>query len=170
MGDHEAHVSVDRLFEEAIALERAAKKHYRYFSDLFAHYAEIADFWKMMAEEEEGHALKLESVRNSLPQYILSDVADQTLVRDFQQCVRLMDRLTAERIQTLDDAYEAANELEFSEVNSVYHYIVTHFLTDEDRVVITRREIMEHQQRLVYFENTFGDKIFRRGIYVKENT
>ena len=65
-----------RLFELAIAAEKAAEELYRGLEAKFAHHEDVADFWREYAGEEVMHAAWLERLRDSLAPERLSAPAD----------------------------------------------------------------------------------------------
>ena len=68
--------TVGKLFDYAIELERAAETLYRQLEKMFAHYPEVALFWKHYADEENGHASYLERIRAGVDADRLSRPAD----------------------------------------------------------------------------------------------
>ena len=69
-------------------------------------------------------------------------------------------------IRTLEDAYQLANELENSEINTIYATLVEDFLEKEDRRRFLKSELDIHFQTIIEFAKIF-DKTKRQGCIIK---
>lgn len=123
--------TVAKLFEYAISLERGAETLYRELERMFASYPEIASFWKHYADEEKGHASYLERVRVNVDANRLSAKADDDILRKVHRCLAEASAARLVNIKTLEDAYQLAVELENSETNAVFEFVILNFSTDE---------------------------------------
>ena len=123
--------TVGKLFEYAIELEKAAETLYRKLEEMFAPYPEVALFWKHYADEEHGHASYLERIRAGVVEDRLSRPADGVILQKVRQCLDTASRTGLESIETLEDAYQLATELENSETNAVFEFMIINFSTDE---------------------------------------
>jgi hypothetical protein len=63
--------------------------------------------------------------------------------------------IRSEKITTLDDAYELANRLESSEINSVFQMLVLDKLDPDTRRELLRSQFEEHVARLAELRRTF---------------
>jgi hypothetical protein len=70
-------------------------------------------------------------------------------------------------IETLDDAYELAHGLEFSEVNTIFAFLAGEYVPSEHRKEFVRVEITRHLEKLTHFGENFGEKDWRIGIKVR---
>ena len=70
-------------------------------------------------------------------------------------------------IHTLEDAYETAHEVEYSEVNALFVLLAQRFIVQEDRKKIYLAEIREHMAKLNKFTKLFGDSRWRKDINIK---
>lgn len=123
--------TVARLFEYSIALERAAETLYRQLEKMFAVDPELALFWKRYADEEAGHALYLEHVRADVDASRLAQPADVDMMRKVRHCLKVASPDALRKIKTLEDAYELATELENSETNAIFEFVILSFSTEE---------------------------------------
>jgi len=55
--------TVDKLFDYAIELERAAETLYRQMGKLFVQQRDVVQYWEHYADEERGHASYLERTK-----------------------------------------------------------------------------------------------------------
>jgi len=123
--------TLGKLFEYAIELEKAAETLYNQMAKMFAHHPDVAKFWSHYANEEKGHASFLERIKSGVSAERLSSPADGNMVEDVKKCLILSSQNSLSGIQNLDDAYQLATELENSETNSIFEFIVVNFSTDE---------------------------------------
>lgn len=123
--------TVGKLFEYAIELERATETLYRKLEGMFVQYPEVALFWKHYADEENGHASYLERIRTGVDADRLSRPADGVILQKVRQCLDTASRTGLERIENLEDAHQLATELENSETNTIFEFMIVNFSTDE---------------------------------------
>ena len=156
------HNSIQALFEYSIAAENYAEQMYRRFEEMFAAEPKIAACWLRYAAEEHGHASWLEKLLGGLPAEARTAPANTEMLETARHLVAVpLDKVLAQ-IQTLDDAYELAHELEYSEVNTVFEFLLTTFGRDMQTAQFVRKQLGDHVARL---ENEFPDPFtsaFRR--------
>ena len=70
----------------------------------------------------------------------------------------------------LNDAYEVAHELEFSEINGIFKFLTIEVITSEERSKFMRDEITKHERKLLDFGDTFGDKTWRMQIAIQQSS
>ncbi len=137
------------LFKLAIAAEKAAEELYLGLGAKFAHQPEVAGFWRDYAQEEVEHTRWLESAREKSRPDQLSAPADSSILEDAHNLLQVSPQDALEQIKTLEDAYQLANELENSEINVVFEFIITHFTSDEGARSFLRTQLRSHIARLV---------------------
>jgi hypothetical protein len=67
-------------------------------------------------------------------------------------------------IKNLDDAYEIAHQLEFNEINTIFKFLANEVVPNNDRRGLLLSTLQEHQDKLMNFNENFGDRAWRRGI------
>jgi hypothetical protein len=72
-------------------------------------------------------------------------------------------------IKTLQEAYEVTNELEHSETNTVFEFLISYFAEDEQTQIFLRTQLRDHVGRLMIdFPKRLGTSTLRRGIQAME--
>jgi rubrerythrin len=140
--------TVARLFELAIEMEKAAEALYRDFEAGFAHQQQAADFWRVYATEEAGHARWLERFRNQLSVEQLSAPADPQMLQKARQALRLYEQNKSRQAGSLYDAYQIASELESGEINVVFEFLVNHSPEEENTQDFLRAQLRIHVNKL----------------------
>ena len=138
--------TVSELFELAIAAEKAAEELYRRLEKKFAHHQEVADFWRKYAAEEVGHAHWLERLRDALNPDQLSAPADPFVLKDAHKVLQFSVENRLNDIKNLEDAYQLVNELENSETNAIFEFLITNFSSDEETVLSENPTGRPHRQ------------------------
>ena len=156
--------SVKQLFGMAIAIELTAADFYDSLSQRFAHEVDVSDFWHQLSLDEKAHAAALENARDRLTAETLAQSPDDQLARRVVEAHRQIDGLTAAPINTLDDAYELAHDIEFSEVNAIFKVLATEMVPVETHRQFVLDQIETHQKRLLTFGAAFGDRAWRRQV------
>jgi rubrerythrin len=159
--------TVGKLFEQAIQLERAAESLYGQLEKMFAPYPEVALFWKHYADEEEGHADYLERIREKVDLKRLSRQADGAMLQKVQHCLEYASQKRLADVKTLEDAYQLAVELENSETNAVFEFMIVNFSTEELSKVhqFLRTQLRIHAARLENdFPSQYRSEIARQGV------
>ena len=123
--------TISELFDYAVKLERATETLYRACEKLFAHSPEVALFWKRYGDEENGHALYLERIKANLEAERLAAPADVKMIWAARECLMASSLERLDQVQNLEDAYQLALELENSETNSIFEFMVHNFSKDE---------------------------------------
>jgi rubrerythrin len=165
--------TVGELFEYAIALEKAAETVYTEFGNMFAHSPEVAAFWRSYADEERGHASYLERIKGKVDGTRLSYQADVTILEKVHSCLRKISSTQLATMRTLQDAFELATELENSETNTIFEFMIMNFTTDElaESHKFLRTQLSSHIAKLENgFPTEYKSRIARQGMLVKENS
>ena len=159
--------TIEAIFERAIEIEHKAATIYTEFSQLFSHMPKITVFWQGMTEDEKRHMAALQDVRKSLTNEQLQSPCDKNISEKVAEIHRLLSKDLTASINNLDDAYELANELEFSEVNAIFKFLAAEFVPSEQRIQLVASEIKQHQQKLLDFFENFGDRNWRKEISIR---
>ena len=161
--------TVTELFELAIAAEKAAKELYNGLEAKFAHHQEVADFWGKYAAEEAGHAQWLEHLRDTSSPEQLSVPADPLILKDAHKILQFSVENSLKNIKNLEDAYQLVNELENSETNAVFEFLITNFSSDEETQSFLRSQLKDHIAKLmIKFPTQFKSATRRRAIETLE--
>lgn len=160
--------TVAELFEYAIALERAAQALYEQLERMFASHPEVALFWRHYADEENGHALYLERIRADVGASRLIQPADDDMMQKVRQCLEQASPARLANIKTLEDAHQLATELENSETNTIFEFIILNFSTDElaKSHSFLRTQLNTHIARLENdFPNPYKSRTARQNVF-----
>jgi hypothetical protein len=107
--------------------------------------------------DEALHAKALQDIRDTLAAEQLDLPADRSLIlkarRELQDFAVKCDFAA---IRTLDDAYEIAYDLEYSEVNAVFQAIIGESVPSDVRLKFVT-QIREHVSKLEDFSKTIAD-------------
>ena len=136
------------LFEMSIAAERAAETLYRGFQAQFAHHPAAADFWAAYAAEEIMHARWIERLRDEQTPEQLATPAHPRVLRQARLALAFSVEEALQEIETLEDAYQRANELESAETNAIFDFLITNFSTDPKTQAFLRAQLKDHVAKL----------------------
>ena len=157
--------TIAQLFALAIEVERAAERLYRGLEAKFASHPEIAGFWRQYADEEAGHALWLERLRDKLAPERLSVPAAPAMLESARVLLQWLIKNPVKEVKNLEDAYQLANELEHSEINVIFEFLITNFSVDRDTPSFLRAQLRKHLAKLMTeFPQQFGNNIMRSAI------
>jgi rubrerythrin len=157
--------TISELIGLAIAAERAAEELYRGLEAKFAHHEAVADFWHEYAEEEAMHAAWLERLRDSLPPERLSAPADPGVLEEATRALQVPVKRRLQGVHNLEDAYQLVHELENSETNAVFDFLITNFAEDEKAQAFLRSQLQDHIGKLaIDFPLQLRQASVRRGI------
>jgi len=163
--------TIAELFDLAIATERACETLYRELAARFVDHLEVADFWERYAGQEAGHAQWLQRVRDMTSPAQLAAPADPVMLQNARALAQFSVTNALQGIHNLDDAYQLANELENSEVNAIFEFLVTHFAPDEEVREFLRAQLHDHLARLAgAFPTQYKGVIVRRAIAALTNS
>ncbi len=140
--------TVGDLFGWAIEAERTAEKLYRGLEAKFAFHQELARFWRGSAAEEAGHARWLERLRNGLEAKQLSAVADPDIVQQVRAVLQFSIEDALGELENLEEAYQLVNELENSETNAIFEFLISNFAEDVEIQSFLRAQLRKHIVRL----------------------
>ena len=157
--------TVDELFTLAIAAENAAKSLYIGLADKFAHYPDVVAFWRRYAAEETGHARWLDDMRTSLSDEQRAAPADVMVVARLHNVLEFSVPDALASINDLEEALQLVNELENSETNAIFEFLIEHFAADERTQQFLRSQLRDHIGNLmINFPIRFRSAAMRREI------
>jgi hypothetical protein len=163
----DAEHSIERLFEYAIEIEYAAAQIYGSFSKLFAHVNGLEAFWLGLKEDEMEHAAMLQRAQRLLTAERLLQNPGAKIWNDVAGIQAMLQKDWIAAIRTLDNAYERAHSLEFSEVNSIFLFLAVECAPADERRLLIRSAIDSHQKKLLDFTQSFGNKAWRETISIR---
>ena len=155
------------LFKLAVGTENGAAAVYGNFAKLFGYMPQIAAFWSGLHDDELEHAATLQNIYNKLSGEQLSAPPDNALWNTVLEAQHLLDRAPAAAIKTLDDAYEFAHELEFSEVNSIFKFLTSNYVVSEEQEKLLDMQIARHLKKLMDFSANYGERQWRQGFMAR---
>ena len=150
-------ISLGELFDVAIASEKAARKIYLGFKHKFSPFPPVSEFWQTMADDEAEHARILARVRQGVLPADLETPVDARMAEKAQHMRDLDTHQIIHSVNTLDDAYKIAYDLEASEVNMVFNFLTIRFLSVAESSEIVSATVDLHLLRLAEFSRYFGD-------------
>ena len=136
--------TIGYLVEIAIQLERATEALYLGLEEKFSFHQEVARFWRRFASEEAGHARWLERLQEKLEPAQASAPADPELLNQALKMLQLSQLTQLEKVNNFDDAYELALDLENSETNAVFDFLIGNFAEDEAAIAFLRVQLQGH--------------------------
>ena len=157
--------TLERLFEVAIALERQAEALYSGFAERFAHCYEAVLFWRRYAADEVVHRTCLERLRDSLPPDKLGKPADGALLAAGERLLEITPFQRVAGLANLDDAYELSHELESSETNVIFRFLVGEFSHDKRVIARLADDLERHVEALVTaFPTAYRSRASRQAV------
>jgi hypothetical protein len=132
------------LIQLAIQLEESAEMLYRGMATRFAHHPEVAAFWERYAAEEVGHARWLERLRRTTSPEQLAMPADPLMLQTARRLQQFSVEMALGRIRNLEDALQLAIELENSETNAIFEFLIVNYSTDRGVVGFLRNQLKNH--------------------------
>ena len=150
--------TVADLFALAIAAETSAAEFYRGLAAKFSEYGDVAEFWQRYVTDEISHARWLARLQGNLSVERLAARADSAMLENARHAASVSVEALLDQVHTLADAYEVVNDLENSETNAVFEFLISNFPTDPEVLSFLRTQLMEHVDRLVTaFPERFRD-------------
>lgn len=150
--------TVADLFALAIMAETAAAEFYRGLARKFAQYSDVAEFWQRYVTDEIAHARWLARLQGDLSVEQLAASADPVMLENARHAASVPVETLLDNVHNLGDAYELVNDLENSETNAVFDFLVSSFPTDREVLSFLRAQLLEHVNRLVMaFPERFRD-------------
>ena len=141
-------VTVDELFDMAIKVEKATGEVYSRLQAKFAPHPDVVRFWRSYAAAEAGHARWLGRIREALNPGQLAAPADEQVAAAVHRLLMAPIERTLQGIETLEDAYQLANEIESGETNVVFDFLITHFASDAQAQSLIRSQLRDHVAKI----------------------
>ena len=163
MTDLQSGKTLAQFFEEAISFERKAAEIYTELSRMFSHSPDVSVIWDQMRNDELFHADELQNLRIELTHEQLSASVDETMWEKVVSVHQLLREESLSSIKDLSDAYELANQLESSEVNAIFQFLLETMPSHERRRYVLSK-ISEHLERLYGLGRRFGGKVSMKQI------
>lgn len=161
--------TVADLFALAIAAETSAAELYRGLVARFAQYSDVAEFWQRYVTDEITHARWLARLQGNVSVEQLAARADPVMLENARHAAGRSIPALLEQVRTLADAYELVNELEHSEMNVVFEFLISSFPTDQEVISFLRAQLSEHTNRLISaFPERFRDSGARLAAIAQE--
>ncbi len=146
------------LFALAIAAETSAAELYRGLAAKFVQHSDVAEFWQRYVTDEIAHARWMARLQGNLSVEQLAARADLVMLENARHAAGMVVEAILDQVHTLADAYELVNELEHSEINAVFEFLISSFPTDSEVLSFLRTQLSEHVDRLVTaFPERFRD-------------
>ncbi len=161
MMEPNANFTVREVLERAIQIERRVADLYAVFAKQFSRVPGISEFWNDLRRDEIGHMGELCVIYESLPAEKLCSPESGAISASVNRALASVEGECLGKIKTLDDAYQIARELEFSEINAIFKYLTIDLVSPTSRSEIITYQVDEHQQKLVDFDKRYGDKNWR---------
>jgi rubrerythrin len=162
--------TVEDLFERSIAAEQAARALYRGFAEQFSHAPEAADYWSDLAEDEESHIEGLKALYAALSPAERQAEADPEAFWKAEELASFSPGERLRAIETLEEAYQLAHDLEYSEVNTVFEFILMTYWNDEERRQFARSQLREHVGKLANPPGKMGNSYWRQSVEARHGT
>jgi rubrerythrin len=143
--------TIQVLCELAISWETQAHDLYVNFATLFNHEPKVSAFWIQMSKDESGHIKVLKDILKSIPDEKLLIVLSNEKWNSVIRVEELIKDASTRKIQTLADAYEVAQQLEMSEVNTLFKMFVNDYLPDKEGHQFILSDVTGHVERLMRF-------------------
>lgn len=154
--------TIQLLFELAINWETQAQDLYEEFAKLFSHEPKVSAFWKQLSKDESRHSKVLKDFLKEIPREKLFAAMGDEQRNSVSRIEKLINEATTSKIQTLDDAYELAHQLETSEMNKLFTMLVNQYLPDKEGHKFILSDVKEHIEMLMKFGKEYTQSQRRR--------
>ena len=125
---------------------------------------QIQNFWNDLAWDEARHIAELKNTQKSLSAKKLDSPAAASMIEGIKKALELLVKDMLDEVKNLDDAYEFAHEMEYSEANAIFKFLATKFIPSKEREEFIFSLIESHLAKLMDFSHNFGDARFRKTI------
>ena len=162
--------TVEDLFERSIAAEEAAQALYQALAERFAHAPEAAAYWADLAEDERAHIEAIETLFDVLSPAERQAEADPEAFWKAEELASFSLEESLRSIETLEEAYQLAHDLEYSEVNTVFEFILMTYWDDEERRRFARSQLREHVGKLANAPGKMGNSYWRQSVTARHGS
>jgi DNA-binding GntR family transcriptional regulator len=140
--------TVEELFELAIQIENTCQALYESMEGKFAHQPEIVSYWHCYALEEAGHARWLADLRSRSTRDELEKKASDEVLLHAKKMLKFTSDQAGKHVHDLEEAYQVATELENSETNAVFEFLIANYAGDQGTVNFLRTQLKVHMSNL----------------------
>lgn len=134
------------LFDLLIQSERATERFYMGLVELFLHEPTAAEVWWEMAADEAMHVWLLEKAREAVAAAgRLTEPVDAEILEEARRMASFSPERLWARIRNLEDAYEAAHEVEGLEFDALLEPLLLDMFPGDIRNRIARSQFDRHQ-------------------------
>ncbi len=141
-------MTIEQAITEAMQAEKSAENLYLGLEQKFCSVPEVASFWKQFAIEEASHFEWLNNLAARLNQSDRQKLID-THTQDLFYQVRLFSwKNSLAKIHDLEDAFEEVSDLENSETNAVFRFLIDNFEVDNSIRDFLLAQLATHIARL----------------------
>lgn len=137
-------VTFSQVVTTSIAAEKTFEQLYRRLAEMFAEYPEVVEYWLKYAREEAGHARWMEKVNETATPEELNTPIDMAT----SEMVRTVANFSVEKalagIKNLEDAYQLAVDLENSETNAIFSFVIQNVSLEASTADFLRKQLQEH--------------------------
>jgi rubrerythrin len=135
---------MDLLYEG----EKLTERFYMALVEMFLHEPVAAGVWWDMAAEEALHCWLVEKAREALsPEQLAMPVDSEIMEAARRRASISLEKLWAS-IQTLEDAYQAAHQMEAEEFDAILGSIMEDFFPNDIRNHLARSQLSRHLRPL----------------------
>lgn len=152
--------TIETLFQLALEAEKAARSFYQGLAQKFRHVPEVAAIWQQMMRDEAAHIHRLEEIHVGLTPEQLGASVDADIYWKALGTRRFSAEHSLGMIRDLEDAFQLAHDLEHSEINALFEFILSEFIDHETQRDLVLSQLKEHVARLEALEGPAR----RRGI------
>ncbi len=146
--------TLGRLLDLLTASEKATERFYMGLVEMFLHEPVAASVWWDMAAEEALHIWLLEKAREALRPEQLEMPVDLALIEQARRLTSFQPERLWARIQNLEDAYQAAHEVEGLEFDALLEPIMLDVFPGDIRNQLARSQLNRHQDPLKRLRTT----------------
>ena len=136
------------LFDLAIKLERSAETLYQELAAMFVHEPDLLAFWQKYSLEESYHARGLERIRSNVTDELLLTPANPAILEKAYKMSEFSQEAALQQVRNMEDAFQLASELENSEVNAIFDFLITNYSHDPESVAFARAQLTGHIEHL----------------------
>ncbi|MEE8168382.1 MAG: hypothetical protein V3T58_05875 [Candidatus Hydrothermarchaeales archaeon] len=145
----------EELFKLAITAEKTVRDFYLNLIKKFSELNEVSEFWKGMVRDEIQHIQELSSIHSSLTMDQLFAPADPALVEEARKFLKFSFKDELKSIETLEDAYQVTHKLEYSEINTVYNFLLMEFVSSDEKKKFAMTQLKNHLKKIDEFPSKF---------------
>ena len=140
--------NIKTLFDLAILAEQEVQSLYNFFANKFSDNEKASQFWALMALDEYQHIGLLYKISKSIDKNELNKPIVSSLVNDAENNIKKIQNINKSEIITVYDAYLITHEVENSELNVVFMFILGNWVKDEQQYDFAYNELVKHLERL----------------------